>query len=164
MTSSGFVIGQTYTRPEIAAQLGGDWQSYLPHKNGRVVCGCFTADMNPDVPVKVLVGNGPQVLKAAEMLDAQIEPVPVFLKQEINCWEYVGEYAGEFLTDPQIVTPLARRAGRSDVVGVLLLTATAGDAQGYDEARDRQLRVMQEGLDLHSSGQIDWTRDDLHRR
>jgi hypothetical protein len=168
MTELGFVLGQTYTRREIAEQLGGDWQSYLPHKNGRVVCGCFTLEMNPAAPDTVLVGNGPNVVKLAQMLNGQVEPIPVFLKQQSNAWKYVGEYSAEYVTDPAQVKPLAKAAGRSNVVGVLFLRGRGDDAarsaDAYDEARERQLCMMAEGFDLGSFGEKGWTRDDLHER
>ena len=168
MTGSGFIVGQTYTRREIHDRLGGGLQIYLPHKNGRVVCGCFTREMNPDVPDTVLVGDGPDVVRSAQVFGAQVEPIPVFLKQKPNAWEYVGEYSAEYVTDLAHVEPLARAASRSDVVGVLFLRrptdTVTRSADAYDEARERQLRMMAEGFDLGSYGQKDWTRDDLHER
>ncbi len=44
------ILNKTYTREEIHEMLGGDMQSYLPHKDGKVVCGCFRLDTNPDAP------------------------------------------------------------------------------------------------------------------
>lgn len=168
MTESGFVLGQTYTRREIAERLGGDWQSYLPHKNGRVVCGCFTPEMNPDAPDTVLVGDGPNVVESAQMLGAQVEPIPIFLKQQPNAWAYLGEYSAKYITNPAQVETLARAAGRLGVAGVLLLRrhgdGAVRSADSYDEARERQLRMMEEGFDLGSFGQKDWTRNDLHER
>ena len=66
-----FVRGQTYTRQEIHDQLGGDLQSYLPHVQGEVVCGCFTRRLDPNAPDQVLVGEGPDVVKYARVFAAQ---------------------------------------------------------------------------------------------
>ncbi|HOV43339.1 MAG TPA: ribbon-helix-helix protein, CopG family [Syntrophothermus lipocalidus] len=38
----------------------------------------------------------------------------------------------------------------------------AGDE--YDRARDRQLALMEKGLDLGTQGLISWKRDELHER
>jgi len=43
--------GNQYSRRQIHDLLGGGIQSYLPHKNGQVVCGCFRKDLNPLAPV-----------------------------------------------------------------------------------------------------------------
>ena len=47
-TMKDFVFGQSYTRGAIRQALGGDLSSSLPHRDGRVVCGCFRPDLNPD--------------------------------------------------------------------------------------------------------------------
>lgn len=36
--------------------------------------------------------------------------------------------------------------------------------QEYEAAKERQRRLMAEGLDLGTNGQITWTRDELHER
>ncbi len=95
-----FQLGQMYTRQEISEVLGGSVQLYLPHVNGRVVCGCFdpTEKMNPDAPEEVLFGEPyptPVIDKAATMVFEQgrnCNAIPVFLKRSANQWEYVGEY------------------------------------------------------------------------
>jgi hypothetical protein len=54
-----FVLGQTYTRNEIHEAVGGSKQAYLPRKNGLVVCGAFTRELNPEAPNVILSGFGP---------------------------------------------------------------------------------------------------------
>ena len=58
-----FAIGQAYTRTEISRALGGSTLTYLPQREGRIVCGCFvpTQGKNPKAPEEVLVGTGPVV-------------------------------------------------------------------------------------------------------
>jgi hypothetical protein len=34
-----FIPGESYTREHIQAELGGEMVSYLPQRDGRVVCG-----------------------------------------------------------------------------------------------------------------------------
>ena len=38
------------------------------------------------------------------------------------------------------------------------------EANGYKKARQRQLKLLKEGLDLGTKGRITTTRDDLHDR
>lgn len=53
--------GEYYTRQEIHILLGGGIQDYLPHKDGKVLCGCLTKDLNPDVPDVVLIGHDTEI-------------------------------------------------------------------------------------------------------
>jgi len=57
---STFALGMRYTRSQINAALGGGVQAYLPTKDGRVVCGTFRLNTNPDAPRVVLPGFGPR--------------------------------------------------------------------------------------------------------
>jgi len=121
--SSDFVEGQCYTRQQIHDLLGGDMQSFLPHKDGRIVCACLTSDLNQDAPSKVLVGDGLKVKGSAEILASQKEAVPVFLKTEAKRWEFVGLWscsgtsvdAGEIKVEQQ-------RSGRADISMILKLS------------------------------------------
>ena len=61
-----FACGQTYTRGEIRQALGGDLSSSLPHRDGRVVWGCFRPDLNPDAPDVILSGRGPGIERRRE--------------------------------------------------------------------------------------------------
>jgi len=36
--------------------------------------------------------------------------------------------------------------------------------RGYRSARERQLRLLRQGLDLGTRGKLDWTRQSLHER
>lgn len=122
MSTSTFQRGAVYTRAEIHHVLGGGVQTYLPRKDGRVVCGCFTQTLNPTAPEVVLVGDRPHVMRDAKVFAAQLDPVPVFIKQATNHWEYVGEYAVErYSMDPAELLPLRKKAGRPHAVGVLFL-------------------------------------------
>ena len=60
---------------------------------------------------------------------------------------------------------LAARRGTS--VSQLLarvLRETVERETGYDTARERSLALLHEGIDLGTSGQVNWSRDDLHER
>jgi len=52
-----FIPGESYTRDHIHKQVGGEKISYLPQKDGRIVCGCFSPDSNPEAPYVILVGG-----------------------------------------------------------------------------------------------------------
>jgi hypothetical protein len=121
-TSRAFQIGSVYTRREIHARLGGSLETYLPTVGGRVVCGCFTSKLNPNVPYEILVGDAPIVVKGAEILARQETPIPVFLKMDKNCWEYLGFFRSRgYTTDANEVIPRAKAAGREYVAGMLYL-------------------------------------------
>ncbi len=99
-----FVVGNEYTLDDIVTALGGDTMSYLPQLKGRIVGGRFTADMNPNAPYKILVGDRPQVRRKAETLAAQEGTIPVFLKEAPNRWRYHGIMRFvSYETDPQVV-------------------------------------------------------------
>jgi hypothetical protein len=125
-----FMVGWEYTRFEIREPLGGSLGDSLPHKDGRVVAGCFQPEMNPDAPAVVLPGTGPQVLRWSEQFSQQTEPVPVFLKTGPNRWRYAGQFrvAGRSL-DPAVITEHARRSGRTDISQVLFLEAAGDETQ-----------------------------------
>jgi hypothetical protein len=93
-------LGRHYTRAEIHDLLGGSIQSFLPIKEGRVVCGCFVRGpaMNPNAPEEVLfgtAGESPDINRAADLAFEQGQrgdAIPVFLKIHSGEWKYVGEY------------------------------------------------------------------------
>ncbi|MFN8466443.1 MAG: hypothetical protein U0X20_12875 [Caldilineaceae bacterium] len=117
-----FEHGAVYTRLQIHDVLGGGVQSYLPRRDGRVVCGCFTQTLNPTAPDVVLVGNRPHVIRDAKLFAAQRYPVPIFIKQGINRWEYVGNYMVErYSIDPGELQSLRKKAARPHAVGALFL-------------------------------------------
>lgn len=85
-----FVEGETYTRKQIADELGGSLQWYLPTKDGQVVCGCFRTDINEQAPAKVSVGEGTIRVQTAQQAVDQNRAIPIFLKRATNDWGYVG--------------------------------------------------------------------------
>jgi hypothetical protein len=115
-----FRIGGRYTRREIHAELGGSIQSYLPHREGRVVAACLRLDTNPDAPNVILPGRGEGIEHAADMLTNQDSPVPTFLKRSGGAWEYVGDYAvSSSSSDPAEIERHAGRSGRVDITRVI---------------------------------------------
>ena len=46
----------------------------------------------------------------------------------------------------------------------MLLEEQVQVARQYREARDRQLKLLEQGFDLGTHGNITWSRDELHER
>jgi hypothetical protein len=117
-----FERGTLYTRGEINARLGGSVQSYLPHIGGIVRAACLRLDTNPDAPRIILAGTGTGIEYAAEILIAQRTEVPMFLKRDINEWEYVGDYTVDrWSRDGAELAAQAKRSGRTDITRVIYM-------------------------------------------
>jgi hypothetical protein len=115
-------LGVSYTRQQINVMVGGGVQSFLPTKNGRVVCGCFLLKQNPDAPEEVLVGVGPQRERTAQVAVLQQTPFPVFIKREVGEWEYIGYWRGvRYLDRSHKLLEAEDRAKRPDVAGILYM-------------------------------------------
>jgi hypothetical protein len=118
-----FFVGYFYTRRQISNALGGSLQSYLPFKNGRVVCICLTKDLNPEAPKTILVGNGPIVKQVAEKLCSQHDPIPVFIKIKPNKWQYVGQYkVNRFSDDLEEIAEYFKNSGRKNISKIIRLS------------------------------------------
>jgi hypothetical protein len=62
----------------------------LPTKDGHVVCAAITRDANPEAPMIILPGFGPEIQKSAEIFASQQFGIPIFMKQNPKEWLYVG--------------------------------------------------------------------------
>ena len=112
-------IGNKYTRDDIAAELGGSAVEFLPRVNGKVVCACLRLDLNPDAPEIILAGFGPQIEESAATLSKQSGEIPVFIKQRVNAWEYVGDYEVEkSSTSAEEIKKQEIRSGRNGHEGI----------------------------------------------
>src|SRR5690349_6135814 len=76
-----FVLGRLYTARDINRQVGGSLQSYLPHRDGRILAARLDPKLNPDAPDIVLPGTGPVIEGAARLFLRQKDAVPTFVKQ-----------------------------------------------------------------------------------
>ncbi|SIO25790.1 HNH endonuclease [Singulisphaera sp. GP187] len=132
-----FIVDESYTRDHIHEQLGGEKVSYLPQKDGKIVCGCFSWESNPDAPEVILVGGDENgvvhpVEKKARILEKQEEPIPVFLKQASNDWIFKGYFqVKETTRDRKFLDEKQRKAGRDDVVMALILEPAASSFATY---------------------------------
>ncbi len=121
-THESLQIGQVYTHDFICKTFGGDTKSgtYLPQSKQKILCGCFTLEMNPKAPHCVLVGNGPRIMLKAERLAAQGGTIPVFMKKATNQWVYQGIF--EFVSiskNPSDFEQSAVAVDRNDVAAAL---------------------------------------------
>jgi len=121
-----FEEGKSYSRSEIGSLIGGNQQQFLPMRGGKVVCGCFRSDLNPDAPLIVLVGIGPQRERSAQYSVAQQKEIPVFVKSDdavdLRSWLYVGYYRPtRYQTEGPELISSATAAGREPIAGILYL-------------------------------------------
>ncbi|MGI8402479.1 MAG: DUF6697 family protein [Gemmatimonadaceae bacterium] len=120
--TSALTIGDYYSRAEIHSHLGGGMQEFLPHVDGRVVCGCFNPGLNPDAPDIVLPGFGVGIERWADVFARQRGYVPCFLKRDTSLWEYVGNYrVREQARETALIATHAQLADRDDVSSLLFL-------------------------------------------
>ena len=154
-----FIPGELYTRDHIHDQLGGEKVSYLPQKDGRIICGCFSTDSNPKAPYVILVGGDEDggehpVERKARILEKQDEPIPVFLKRASNDWIFEGYFrVKRAIRDRRLLDEKQQEAGRDDVVMALMLvgqtTPFQPQAQSLSKAwrlSDHQRRIGQFGV------------------
>lgn len=117
-----FIKGNTYTRQEISAEVGGGTQDCLSHAQNRVVAIYLKNDMNPQAPFVMLVGSGRDRERYSEFLcnEQRNEAVPLFTKKTSNAWEFQGHFkVREHSKNPSIIADHERTAGRSDVYMVI---------------------------------------------
>ncbi len=118
--------GQQYTRRQIHEALGGNIEKYLPHVDGKVVCGCFDPEKNPEAPLIVLPGNSQDRMRWAAVFAAQQHFVPCFLKRGMHAWEYIGDYrVNRRSEDKNEIALHSRRTGRPEISQVLHLEPLA---------------------------------------
>jgi hypothetical protein len=131
-----FEVGRNCIRRRIHKRLGGGIQDYLPHKDGRMVCGCFVPRLNPNAPREILVGRGPEIRRWANVFQGQGDAVPVFLKRASRRWEYVGDWRVKSSTnDPSEIGHRRRQTGRTDITMLLFLTEGCPAPIGRDRPR-----------------------------
>ncbi len=118
ISANNFEINEFYTREFISKILGGDQQSYLPNKGGKVTCCCITGVLNvPDenAPI-ILVGDAPKVIKSGEMLINQKENIPIFVKKAPNKHRYIGRFkVDKYTEDMKIIEKIRKQVNREDL-------------------------------------------------
>jgi hypothetical protein len=107
-----FEINKNYSREFIHTICGGNKQSFLPTKNGKVVAACLRTDLNPQAPEVIICDGSASARAAGRTLSGQGGAIPVFIKMETDSFRFVGLFAvGESLTAPLDCAPYARNTG-----------------------------------------------------
>ncbi|MGO8837231.1 MAG: hypothetical protein ACLQAH_09750 [Limisphaerales bacterium] len=118
------IKGRRYTWSEIVDETGADGSPpyYLLHRGGAVVAGCFTLDLNPEAPLVVLAGKGPQLSEWADTFCAQTGSIPVCVKSGLGEWLCCGDFQlVRSSTDPAEIAKHSVLARRSDVYKLIFL-------------------------------------------
>ena len=117
-----------YTWGEIVDETGADGSApyYLLHREGKVVAGCFTLELNPFAPLVVLAGDGPQIRERADLFCAQTGSIPVCVKSGLREWLCCGNFKlMRSSTDPAEIASHSAQAKRSDVYKLFFLQEVA---------------------------------------
>ncbi|MEM7592980.1 MAG: hypothetical protein AAF383_15930 [Cyanobacteria bacterium P01_A01_bin.83] len=121
-----FTLDHIYTRQEIHEKLGGELETYLPQKNGKIVCGCFNLELNPQAPYIILVGQGDKIESKARQLSIQTKNIPIFIRKATNEWEYQGNFiCCRYSIDQGEIDAVNRRSKREGVTSIIYLQKTS---------------------------------------
>jgi hypothetical protein len=118
------IKGHRYTWSEIVEKTGADGSLpyYLLHRNDKVVAGCFTLELNPEAPLVVLAGDGPQIREWADTFCAQKDSIPVCLKSGLEEWLCCGNFKlVRASTDPAEIAKHSAHANRTDICKIFFL-------------------------------------------
>jgi hypothetical protein len=118
------IKGHRYTWSEIVDQTEADGSPpyYLLHRDGAVVAGCFTLELNPEAPLVVLAGKGPQLSGLADTFCAQKGSIPVCVKSGLGEWLCCGNYKlVRSSADPAEIARHTVEARRPDIYKLLFL-------------------------------------------
>ena len=122
-TPTQFVEGEFYAWRELSVVLRFTPTPYLTNANGKIVCGTFRKDLNPDAPTIVLPGVAKKHwAENAELLCRQRRSIPVFTKEAGLPWEYHGKFKAEVLTRnaTEIAIHQQRAAERKEPIALVL--------------------------------------------
>lgn len=113
---------KTLTTDELAQELaGGD--SYIRTKDNIVKGLAVTTNLNPEAPEIIVVGKGPRIIANAMLFVKQQQYVPVYVKQAVNSWKYLGEFkADKYTRNIDIIEKHRKHRLASDVDGILFLS------------------------------------------
>ena len=101
---------------------GGD--SYIRTKDNVVKGLAITTELNPEAPEIIVVGSGTRIKANARLFLEQQEYLPVYLKQAVNAWKFLGRYkADRYSQDPKVIKKHRQHRPTEDVDGILFLSA-----------------------------------------
>ena len=122
------IKGRRYTWSEIVDESGADGSPpyYMLHRNGAVVAGCFTMELNPEAPLVVHVGKGPLITGLADIFSKQTGPIPVCVKSGMGEWLCCGDFKlVRSSADPVEIASHTVEARRQDIYKLLFLAEVA---------------------------------------
>ncbi|MBB3122201.1 hypothetical protein [Pseudoduganella violacea] len=107
-----FELNKVYSRDDIHAAVGGNKASFLPAYRGKIVAACLRAELNPRAPEYIVCNSGAAARAAGYTLSRQMEPVPVFIRQEPDRYRFAGHFAvQESYTTPADCIPFIQGTG-----------------------------------------------------
>ena len=114
-------VTKLYTAEEVERLTAGG-RSYIRTKDNVVQGLAITKQKNPEAPKIVVVGDGSNIVKNAELFVKQNKYVPTYLKLGSNQWLYKGEYKVERFSDSEMDIEQHRKHRKRDrVTGILFL-------------------------------------------
>jgi len=118
-----FMEGEFYSWKELSSLMGFTPTPYLTNAKGKIVCGTFRKDLNPDAPGIVLPGKSKaHWAQNAVLLCQQSQSIPVFTKEAGLPWEYHGRFTGEGCTRnaTEIAIHQERAENRDEPISLVL--------------------------------------------
>ena len=123
---AAFVFNQVSTLESLTTKelvqvlAGGD--SYIRTKNGEVKGLAVTTTKNPEAPDIIIVAKGPRKIANALLLLESNKYVPVYVKQAVNAWKYIGHYkAVSYKQDLATIEQYRKSRPIDKVDGILFL-------------------------------------------
>jgi hypothetical protein len=114
-------VTKFYTAEEVEKLTAGG-RSYIRTKDNIVVGLAITKQKNPEASNIVVVGDGPGIIKNAQLFVDQNEYVPTYLKLGSNQWLYKGEYKVKRYSDEDVdIRNHHKHRPRNKVKGILFL-------------------------------------------
>ncbi|MDC0612003.1 HNH endonuclease [Vibrio sp.] len=110
-----FIKGNTYSRKDISALIGGQIQGYMGTKSKKIIGVYLELSSNPNAPHEILCGSGRDISKHGLWLSQQFDPVPIFIKRKTNEWEYQGLFTvSSTIEDEAKLKIIQNQAGREN--------------------------------------------------
>lgn len=114
-------VTKLYTAEEVEKLTAGG-RSYIRTKDNVVQGLAITKKKNPEAPKIVVVGNGSNIEKNAELFVKQNKYVPTYLKLGSNQWLYKGEYrVVKYSKDDLDIENHRKHRAKNRVTGILFL-------------------------------------------
>ncbi len=148
------------TTAELARRTaGGD--GFLRFKNGNVVAIAITPQKNENAPEILVVGKGPRRVAGAEQLVSSRRIVPLYMKREVNAWEFIGRYrAYDYRSARSDILKYRGSRPLDQIAGILFLESTdepvldlCGGSFGDPESRRKVERAAINFVSTHFSEQ-----------